>query len=70
MQLVHHEFYIHHFDAEEIHWLGWIGVIVLVTIGGALIVTVFSASSGVGAVLNNPKLMNMKSVALLLYRVQ
>jgi len=59
MQLLHHEFHIHHLDLEEIHWLEWIGVIVLVTIVGALIVTVFSPTIGVGEVLKNPTLMNM-----------
>ncbi|MDH3377785.1 MAG: hypothetical protein OEQ39_12625 [Gammaproteobacteria bacterium] len=59
MQLLHHEFHIHHFDAEEIHWLEWIGVIALVTIVGALIATVFGPTIGVGEVLHNPALMSM-----------
>jgi len=58
MQLLHHEFHLHHFDAEEIHWLEWIGVIVLVTIVGALIATVFGPTIGAGEALNNPTLMN------------
>ena len=59
MQLLHHEFHIHHFDAEEIHWLEWVGVIVLVTIVGALLVTLFGAPSGVGGVLSDSTLISM-----------
>jgi len=59
MQLLHHEFHIHHFDAEEIHWLEWVGVVVLVAIVGALIVTMFGATSEVGEVLSDSTLMNM-----------
>ena len=59
MQLLHHEFHIHHFDAEEIHWLEWIGAIVLVAIVGALVATVFSTPGEVGEVVANPTLMNL-----------
>ena len=59
MQLLHHEFHIHHFDAEEIHWLEWVGVVVLVAIVGALIVTMFGATSEEGEVLSDSTLMNM-----------
>jgi hypothetical protein len=59
MQLLHHEFHIHHFDEEEIYWLEWIGAIVFVTIVGALAATVFGTTSGVGEVLSDSTLMNM-----------
>ena len=59
MQLLHHEFHIPHFDTEEIYWSEWIGAIVLVTIVGALVATVFGGTNGVGEVLSDSTLMNM-----------